>query len=50
MLRSVAIRSAVAEFDQLHGRGAAARDLALDAFACVVLVLNVSLFAAAVAP
>ncbi len=50
MSRRDAIRRAIAEFDALHGRGAAARDLTIGLLACAVLAGNVALLAAAVAP
>jgi hypothetical protein len=41
-----AIRRAMADFDALHGRGAAVRDFALGLLACTVLTLNVVAIAA----
>jgi hypothetical protein len=40
------IRRAIADFDALHGRGAAWRDLALGALSCVVILLEVAILAA----
>lgn len=41
------IRRVIAEFDALHGRGAAMRDLALGTLACTVVLLEVAILAAA---
>ncbi len=47
MTRRQAIRRAIADFDALHGRGSAARDLALGLLASAAVLANLTALAAA---